>query len=161
MAEQLTHKKNASKAEKYLDLIPQLNALTNGEKDRIANLANICAALKETFGFFWIGFYLVKGNELILGPFQGSIACTRIAKGKGVCGSSWERAETLIVDDVDQFPGHIACSSLSKSEIVVPVWQNNSIIGVLDLDSDRLADFDATDKLYLERILNEINLGNE
>jgi GAF domain-containing protein len=150
MAEYLSFNKNASKAEKYLELIPQLKALTGGENNRIANMANMCAALKETFGFFWVGFYLIKGNELILGPFQGSVACTRIIKGKGVCGSSWERAETIIVDDVDQFPGHIACSSLSKSEI-----------GVLDVDSDRLADFDSTDKLFLEKILNEINLGDE
>jgi GAF domain-containing protein len=161
MAEYLSFNKNASKAEKYLELIPQLKALTGGENNRIANMANICAALKETFGFFWVGFYLIKGNELILGPFQGSVACTRITKGKGVCGSSWERSETIIVDDVDQFPGHIACSSLSKSEIVVPIWHNNSIIGVLDVDSDRLADFDSTDKLFLEKILNEINLGDE
>ena len=143
---------NGSKAEKYQELVPQLKALLIGEKDKIANLANFVAALKETFGFFWVGFYLVKENELVLGPFQGPIACTRIKKGKGVCGTSWEQGKAILVPDVDQFPGHIACSSLSKSEIVVPLIKNQEVIGVLDVDSNQLNDFDAVDEKYLTEL---------
>ena len=142
-----------SKIDKYETLIPQLKALVDGETDFVANCANISAALKQSFGFFWVGFYFVKNNEeLVLGPFQGDIACTRIQLGKGVCGTAWEKQETIIVDDVDQFPGHIACSAASKSEIVVPIFHNEVVIGVLDVDSDQLADFDETDKIYLERL---------
>ena len=143
---------NGSKAEKYQELVPQLKALLIGEKDEIANLANFAAALKETFGFFWVGFYLVKENELVLGPFQGPIACTRIKKGKGVCGTSWEQGKAILVPDVDQFPGHIACSSLSKSEIVIPLIKNQKVIGVLDVDSDQLNDFDEVDEKYLTEL---------
>jgi L-methionine (R)-S-oxide reductase len=143
---------NGSKAEKYQELVPQLKALLIGEKDEIANLANFVAALKETFGFFWVGFYLVKENELVLGPFQGPIACTRIKKGKGVCGTSWEQGKAILVPDVDQFPGHIACSSLSKSEIVVPLIKNQKVIGVLDVDSDQLNNFDEVDEKYLTEL---------
>ncbi|MBM3185232.1 MAG: GAF domain-containing protein [Bacteroidetes bacterium] len=143
---------SGSKAQKYQELIPQLKALLIGEKDQIANLANFVAALKGTFGFFWVGFYLVKENELVLGPFQGPIACTRIKKGKGVCGTSWEQEKTMLVPDVDQFPGHIACSSLSKSEIVVPIIKNKEVIGVLDVDSDQLNDFDEVDEKYLNEL---------
>ena len=143
---------NGTKAEKYRELVPQLKALLMGEKDEIANLANFVAALKETFGFFWVGFYLVKENELVLGPFQGPIACTRIKKGKGVCGTSWEQGKTMLVPDVDQFPGHIACSSLSKSEIVVPLIKNQEVIGVLDVDSNQLNDFDEVDEKYLTEL---------
>ena len=143
---------NGSKAEQYQELVPQLKALLIGEKDEIANLANFVAALKETFGFFWVGFYLVKENELVLGPFQGPIACTRIKKGKGVCGTSWEQGKAILVPDVDQFPGHIACSSLSKSEIVVPLIKNQNVIGVLDVDSDQLNNFDEVDEKYLTEL---------
>ncbi len=142
----------ASKKEHYESLLPQLKALTEGEPDLIANIANIVAGLKESLNFLWIGVYFVKGNELVLGPFQGPVACTRIGFGKGVCGSSWEKKETIIVDDVDQFPGHIACSSLSKSEIVVPVFKNNEVVMILDIDSDQLSSFDATDRFYLEQV---------
>lgn len=141
-----------SKAEKYQELIPQLKALLGAENDQIANLANFAAALKETFGFFWVGFYLVKENELVLGPFQGPIACTRIKKGKGVCGTSWDQGKTILVPDVDQFPGHIACSSLSKSEIVVPIIKNKEVTGVLDVDSDQINDFDEVDEKYLNEL---------
>lgn len=138
-----------SKEDIYISLIPQIKALVGGESDSTANLANISAALKEAFQFFWVGFYLVKEEELVLGPFQGPIACTRIQKGRGVCGTSWEKAQTIVVDDVEQFPGHIACSSISKSEIVVPIIKNNVVIGVLDVDSDELATFDAIDEKHL------------
>jgi GAF domain-containing protein len=127
-----------------------------GETDLVANLANVVAALKEQFGWFWIGFYVVKGNELVVGPFQGPVACTRIRKGKGVCGTSWEKAETIIVPDVELFPGHIACSSLSKSEIVVPVIRNNEVVAVLDVDSDKLGEFDNRDQHFLEKIVELI-----
>lgn len=140
------------KAEKYRELLPQLHALVDTETNRIANLANIAAALKQTFDFFWVGFYLVDGDELVLGPFQGPVACTRIRFGKGVCGSAWKEAQTLIVPDVEQFPGHIACSSDSKSEIVVPILKQGVVIGVLDIDSDTLASFDETDARFLEEI---------
>ncbi|HYK76450.1 MAG TPA: GAF domain-containing protein [Daejeonella sp.] len=142
-----------SKAEQYQLLIPQLGALLQGETDIVANMGNVCAALKEQFNFFWVGFYLVKNGELVLGPFQGPVACTRIAKGKGVCGSSWAQQKTLIVPDVDAFPGHIACSSLSKSEIVLPVIRNGEVIGVLDVDSEELDQFDETDQAGLEQII--------
>lgn len=157
MAEDLTLIKEGTKEEKYEALIPQINGLLYGEKNLIANLANIAAALKEGMGFFWVGFYLVDSeDELVLGPFQGPVACTRIKKGKGVCGSSWQRDQTLIVPNVDEFPGHIACASASKSEIVIPVKKDGKTIGVLDVDSDQLNDFDATDEEYLLQILNLI-----
>lgn len=156
MAEDLTINKG-TKAEQYSSLIPQISALISGETDLIANLANICAALKEQFNFFWVGFYMVKDNELVLGPFQGPVACTRIQKAKGVCGASWDRAETLIVPDVESFPGHIACSSASKSEIVVPIIKNGKVIGVLDVDSDELNSFDDTDAQYLAQVLELIS----
>lgn len=156
MAEELIVKGNSRK-EIYESLIPQIKALVEGEEDLIANLSNIAAALKQAFGFFWVGFYLLKKDELVLGPFQGPIACTRIAKGKGVCGSAWEKNETIIVADVDAFPGHIACSSDSKSEIVVPIYDTKkNIVGVLDVDSDMLDDFDETDKIYLEKLCRMI-----
>jgi len=143
---------NGSKTEQYQSLLPQIAALMEGETDTIANLANITAALKEQFGWFWVGFYLVKNNELVVGPFQGPVACTRIRKGKGVCGASWQRAATIIVPNVEQFPGHIACSSLSRSEIVVPIIRDNKVIGVLDVDSEKLSQFDETDQHYLEAL---------
>jgi L-methionine (R)-S-oxide reductase len=152
-----------SKAEIYLSLIPQITALLDGEPDLIANLANVAAALKEQFNWLWVGFYLVKPGtangetELVLGPFQGPVACTRIKKGRGVCGAAWQKATTLIVPDVEKFPGHIACSSLSRSEIVVPLIKNNEVFGVLDVDSELLDQFDETDRKYLEEIVAEIN----
>lgn len=142
-----------NKEEQYKALIPQIKGLLEGEADLVANLANIAAALKEQFGWFWVGFYIIKGEELVLGPFQGPVACTRIRKGRGVCGSSWAESKTLIVADVEKFPGHIACSSLSKSEIVVPIFNNGNIMGVLDVDSDELNHFDETDQKYLEEIV--------
>jgi GAF domain-containing protein len=142
-----------TKDERYRSLMPQLVALTDGENDLIANLANIVAALKQTFGFFWVGVYIVREDQLVLGPFQGPIACTRIAKGKGVCGTSWEKKQVMLIPDVDQFPGHISCSSDSKSEIVVPVVdENGNVLLVIDVDSDKLNDFDSTDQRYLEEI---------
>jgi GAF domain-containing protein len=147
-----------TKEEIYESLLPQIKALIGDEKDTIANLANVAAALKEQFGWLWVGFYQVKNDELVLGPFQGPVACTRIRKGKGVCGSSWEQAKTLIVPDVEKFPGHIACSSLSKSEIVVPVLRNGMVWGVLDIDSSDLNQFDSTDQLYLEKLVSFIPL---
>lgn len=152
MAEEL--KINAgSKEEKYQELLPQIQAVVEGETDMIANMANVASMLHETFGFWWTGFYRVKTEELVLGPFQGPLACTRIKKGKGVCGTAWERGETIIVPDVDAFPGHIACSSLSRSEIVVPMWQGGEVVAVLDIDSKELATFDEVDKRYLEEIV--------
>jgi GAF domain-containing protein len=151
MAEELTHVEG-TKEEIYQGLLPQIKALVNGESDATANLANVCAALKQTFGFFWVGFYLVKGNELVLGPFQGPIACTRIAFGKGVCGKAWETKATICVEDVTQFPGHIACSAATKSEVVIPIQKNNTVIGVLDVDSTVLSDFDAIDVNYLNEL---------
>jgi GAF domain-containing protein len=146
-----------NKAEQYQSLIPQIKGLLDGEPDLIANLANVVAALKEQFGWFWVGFYIVRNDELVLAPFQGPVACTRIKKGRGVCGSSWAQAKTLIVPDVEKFPGHIACSSLSKSEIVVPVIRNNEVVAVLDVDSEELNQFDSTDQIYLEEIVNHIS----
>lgn len=152
MAETLAIPPGSSKAEKYEQLLPQLKALTSGETDLIANLSNTMAALKEVFGFFWVGAYLTKENQLILGPFQGPVACTRIAFNRGVCGAAYTHRTTLLVPDVEAFPGHIACNSASKSEIVVPVFKNNIVVMVLDVDSDRLNDFDETDKIYLEKL---------
>lgn len=155
------------KAELYSEIVPQIISLVEGESDVVANCANIAAALKEAFGFWWVGFYFVKDTpqgekELVLGPFQGPIACTRIKFGKGVCGTAWKRRETIVVPDVDAFPGHIACSSLSKSEIVVPVFANNGeVFGVLDIDSEFLATFDDTDKFWLEKMLGQINFGSK
>lgn len=144
---------SGTKEETYESLIPQIRGLLEGEDDLIANLANVAAALKEQFGWLWVGFYLVKENELVLAPFQGPVACTRIKKGRGVCGTSWAESKTLIVPDVEKFPGHIACSSLSKSEIVVPLMSSNEVRGVLDIDSSELNQFDETDKHYLEQIV--------
>ena len=141
-----------SKEEKYRELLPQLYALISTETDFIANLANLSAALKQTFNFFWVGFYLVKGDELVLGPFQGHIACNRIRFGRGVCGTAWEEAKSQLVPDVEAFPGHIACSSLSRSEIVVPLIKEGRVWGVLDIDSDLLNFFDETDRKYLEEM---------
>ena len=141
-----------TKQEKYQTLLPQIEALVAGEKDMIANMANIAAVFHETFGFWWTGFYRVEGQQLVLGPFQGPIACTRIPYGKGVCGTAWQRAETVIVPNVHDFPGHIACSSASNSEIVVPIMRNNQVIAVLDIDSKDFNTFDETDQLYLEKI---------
>lgn len=161
MAEDL-HLASGSKAEKYESLLPQIQGLISGETDLIANLANVAAALKEQFGWLWVGFYLVKDtqtgtSELVLGPFQGPVACTRIRPGKGVCGSSWEAQKTLIVPDVEQFPGHIACSSLSRSEIVVPLIKQDRVWGVLDVDSTEWNQFDPVDQLYLEQIVSWLN----
>ena len=146
-----------TKEEQFLGLLPQIKALLEGERDLVANMANFVAALKEQFNFFWVGFYLVKEDELVLGPFQGPIACTRIRKGRGVCGTAWEKAETIVVPDVEKFPGHIACSSLSKSEIVVPVFKEGSVIAVLDVDSSELESFDEIDQRYLEAMVKLIN----
>jgi GAF domain-containing protein len=152
MAEDLTIL-SGTKEEQYQALIPQIKGLLEGETDLTANLANVAAALKEQFKWWWIGFYLVKNDELVLGPFQGPVACTRIRKGRGVCGTSWAEAKTLIVPDVEKFPGHIACSSLSRSEIVVPLIHNDIVWGVLDADSEHLSHYDETDKVYLEQIV--------
>lgn len=152
MAEDLHIDTSLSKEERYRQLLPQAEALVTGESSTVANMANLCAALKFGMDFFWVGFYLVEGDELVLGPFQGPPACTRIKKGKGVCGYAWEKGETVIVPDVDQFPGHIACSSLSKSEIVIPIKKAGKIIGILDVDSDDLNSFNDTDKIFLEKI---------
>jgi L-methionine (R)-S-oxide reductase len=142
-----------NRKEQYESLMPQIHALVEGEKDSLANMANIIAALKYGFGFFWVGIYFVKNDELVLGPFQGPVACTRIAKGKGVCGYAFAIAQTVVVKDVDQFPGHIACSAESRSEIVVPIFNSRKeVIAVLDIDSSKLADFDDTDQYYLEQI---------
>ena len=141
------------KNEKYELLYKQIAAVVAAESDAIANMANVASMLHQTFKFWWTGFYRVVGNELVLGPFQGPMACTRIAKGKGVCGTAWSEGRTQVVEDVDKFPGHIACSSLSRSEIVVPIWRNNEVIGVLDIDSEHLATFDTTDQEWLERIV--------
>ena len=153
MAEDLTINRTVSKKEQYKSLIPQIEGLLFGETDFVANMANVSAALKEQFGWFWVGFYLVKNDELVLGPFQGPVACTRISIGKGVCGSSWQKQETLIVPDVDAFPGHIACASASKSEIVLPLIKDKVVIGVLDVDSEHLDHFDTTDQFYLEQVI--------
>jgi GAF domain-containing protein len=156
MAEELQILSTADKKAQYESLIPQIESLITGETDLVANLANISAALKQGMNFFWVGFYMVKEGQLVLGPFQGPIACTRINKGKGVCGSAWENAETIIVPDVDAFPGHIACSSDSKSEIVVPIIKDGEVIGVLDVDSSELNNFDEVDQVYLERLMKSL-----
>lgn len=152
MAEELSLQQG-NKAEQYQSLIPQIQAIVADESDVIANLANICAALKQQFNWFWIGFYLVKDNELVLGPFQGPIACTRIGKGRGVCGTAWQQQKVMIVPDVEQFPGHIACSSDSKSEIVLPVMKQNKCVAVLDIGSDALDSFDEVDAEYLKQVV--------
>lgn len=151
MAEELSISRG-TKEEQYQALLPQIKGLLNGEPDAIANMANTAAALREQFSWLWVGFYIVKEDQLVLGPFQGPVACTRIKKGRGVCGTSWSEARTLIVPDVEKFPGHIACSSLSRSEIVVPVIRNNAVVAVLDVDSEHLNYFDETDQQYLEQI---------
>ncbi|HTJ53035.1 MAG TPA: GAF domain-containing protein [Cyclobacteriaceae bacterium] len=156
MAEELVIATSADKAERYKTLIPQIESLVAGETDFVANLSNIAAALKQTMDFFWVGFYLVKENQLVLGPFQGPIACTRINFGKGVCGTSWKEKKTILVPDVEEFPGHIACSSASKSEIVLPAFKNNEVTLVLDVDSDKLNDFDETDREALEKVMRII-----
>ena len=153
MAKTLFLPQSGTKEEIYQALLPQVEALITGEQDLVANLANIAAALREAFGFFWVGFYVVQGQELVLGPFQGPIACTRIAYGRGVCGTAWKEQKTQLVPDVEAFPGHIACSSASKSEIVVPAFQNGEVFLVLDVDSDQLDDFDGVDQRYLEDLM--------
>ena len=145
---------NMTKQEKYTSLLPQVQAVMDSSVDIIANMANMAAMLHETFGFWWTGFYRVIGDELVLGPFQGPLACTRIAYGRGVCGTAWKERRTIVVPDVEQFPGHIACSSASRSEIVVPVFQDGKVIAVLDIDSDQLATFNETDAEYLERMVD-------
>lgn len=152
MAEELILPKGALKEELYQLLLPQLKALTKDEEDDIANMANIAAALNEAFNFFWVGFYRVVNDKLVLGPFQGPVACTNISFGKGVCGTAWKEEKTIVVPDVDKFPGHIACSSLSRSEIVVPIFKNGSVVAVLDVDSENRDSFDNIDALYLEKI---------
>jgi GAF domain-containing protein len=144
---------SGTKTEQYQSLLPQISGLLEGETDTVANLANVAAALKEQFGWLWVGFYIVKNDELVLGPFQGPVACTRIKRGKGVCGTSWEQARTLVVPDVEKFPGHIACSSQSRSEIVVPLIRDGAVVAVLDIDSDSYDQFDGTDEKYLEQIV--------
>jgi L-methionine (R)-S-oxide reductase len=148
-----------TKAAQYQSLLPQLQGLLMGETDFVANMANVCAALKEQFGWLWVGFYLVKQDELVLGPFQGPVACTRIKKERGVCGACWQQEKTIVVEDVHSFPGHIACSSLSNSEIVVPLHRNGEVIGVLDVDSIKQADFDETDRHYLEEVVRLLLLA--
>ena len=149
---------SGTKEEQYTELIPQIAAILEGEPDLIANLANISAVLKQQFGWLWTGFYLVKGDELVLGPFQGPIACTRIKKGRGVCGQAWEQKRTIIVEDVNKFPGHITCSALSRSEIVIPLIKNDIVLGVLDIDHSTYAAFDKTDELFLTEILSLVRL---
>lgn len=156
MSEELIVPKGGTKSEMYESLLPQIRSLVNSESDLIANMANVAAALKEVFGFFWVGFYLVKDGELVLGPFQGPIACTRIKYGKGVCGTAWKEGKTIIVEDVDKFPGHIACSSLSKSEVVVPLFSGKEVVAVLDVDSDSYSEFDTIDANYLNEICSYI-----
>ena len=141
-----------SKEERYATLLPQLQSLVEGESDMIANMANVAACLKDTFHFWWVGFYRVIDEVLVLGPFQGPLACTRIKRGKGVCGTAWDKAETIVVEDVEKFPGHIACSSLSRSEIVVPIIKDGEVIAVLDIDSEHLGTFDVIDKEWLEKV---------
>jgi GAF domain-containing protein len=156
MAEELIISASTDKEEKYKTLVPQIEALVSGEPDAIANLSNIAAALRQSMNFFWVGFYLVKNNELVLGPFQGPIACTRIGFGKGVCGACWKEQKVMLVPNVDEFPGHIACSSASKSEIVLPAFKNSQVALVLDVDSDQLNDFDSTDEAYLGKVMRII-----
>ena len=153
MAEELIVPQTADKKTKYESLIPQIEALVNGESDVVANLSNIAAALKQAMNFFWVGFYIERNGQLVLGPFQGPIACTRINLGKGVCGTAWKEKRAIIVPNVDEFPGHIACSSASKSEIVLPVFKEGEVAIVLDVDSDKLNDFDETDQSHLQQII--------
>lgn len=153
MAENLVISVSTEKKDRYEVLVPQIASLVDGEKDVVANLSNIAAALRQTMGFFWVGFYLVKDKQLVLGPFQGPIACTRIDFGKGVCGASWKEKRTILVPDVEEFPGHIACSSSSRSEVVLPAFKGEDVALVLDVDSDKLNDFDETDVLYLEKVM--------
>jgi L-methionine (R)-S-oxide reductase len=159
MAEELLFPKDASREQIYQQIIPQIHSLNKDEPDLVAKLANTAAALKQAFNFFWVGFYLVKGTELVLGPFQGPIACTRIAKGKGVCGTAWKEERTILVPDVNAFPGHIACSAASRSEIVVPIIRDGEVVAVLDVDSDQLKDFTEVDQKGLETICAEIPWG--
>lgn len=156
MAEELLISQSKNKRERYQTLLPQLEAMVEGEEDLIANLANLAAALKQTMDFFWVGFYLVKGKQLVLGPFQGPIACTRIDFGRGVCGTVWKEGKTIVVPDVDKFPGHIACSSASRSEIVLPAFKNGSVALVLDVDSDQLNSFDSDDENFLGQLIRII-----
>lgn len=156
MAESIKVDHGLGKEKKYEQLFPQLAGLMEGESDLVANLSNIAAALKESFNFFWVGFYLVKGQELVLGPFQGPVACTRIGFGKGVCGTAWKERRTIVVPDVDAFPGHIACSSFSKSEIVVPCLKNGEVVLILDVDSEKLNQFDEIDARWLEQLTDLI-----
>ena len=156
MAEELIIAASAGKKERYDILIPQIESLVEGEPDIVANLSNIAAALKQTMNFFWVGFYIVRNDQLVLGPFQGPIACTRINFGKGVCGTSWKEKNTILVPNVDEFPGHIACCSASKSEIVLPAFKNGEVALVLDVDSDVLNDFDNTDRESLEKVMRII-----
>jgi len=156
VAEELLIPATATKEERYQALLPQIEAIVSGEPDVIANLSNIAAALKQAMNFFWVGFYIVKNNELVLGPFQGPIACTRISFGKGVCGAAWKEKKVILVPDVDQFPGHIACSSASKSEIVLPAFKNGEVALVLDVDSDKLNDFDAVDEAALQKLMHTV-----
>ncbi len=156
MAENLVVSESTDKKERYEVLLPQVRSLVEGETDIVANLSNVVAALRQSFGFFWVGFYIVRDHQLVLGPFQGPIACTRINFGRGVCGTAWKEGKTILVPNVDEFPGHIACSSDSKSEIVVPVFKNGSVAMVLDVDSDRLNDFDNTDLVYLEKLMKAV-----
>jgi L-methionine (R)-S-oxide reductase len=158
MAEDLFIAKG-DKEEMYRNVIPQILAITEGETDLVSNLANVSAALREQFGWWWVGFYLVKGEELVLGPFQGPVACTRIRKGRGVCGAAWEQARTLIVPDVEKFPGHIACSSASRSEIVVPVIRDGEVVAVLDVDSEHPDHFGETDRAHLESLMARLDFG--
>ena len=146
-----------NKEDLYSSLYPQIFALIEDETDIVANMANVCAALKECFNFFWVGFYIVKNNQLVLGPFQGPVACTRIAYGKGVCGTAWKDNKTILVADVNEFSGHIACSSLSQSEIVIPIVHDNQVVAVLDVDSDHLNHFDETDRKWLTKIVAQLN----
>ncbi len=152
MAEELSIT-GVTKAEKYAELMPQIAAVVGGESDEIANMANVAACLREVFGFWWVGFYRVVGEELVLGPFQGPLACTRIKRGRGVCGTAWLERKTVVVPDVDAFPGHIACSSASRSEVVVPVFRGDEVVAVLDIDSEHLGAFDETDREWLERLV--------
>lgn len=156
MAENLVVSQSTDKKERYEVLLPQVRSLVDGETDIVANLSNVVAALRQSFGFFWVGFYIVRDNQLVLGPFQGPIACTRINFGRGVCGTTWKEGKTILVPNVDEFPGHIACSSDSKSEIVVPVFKNGSVAMVLDVDSDKLNDFDNTDLEYLQKLMKVV-----
>jgi GAF domain-containing protein len=156
MAEELIISTSTDKNERYATLLPQIKSLVDGETDIIANLSNIAAALKQSLNFFWVGFYIKKGNQLILGPFQGPVACTRIDFGKGVCGTSWKEKRTVLVPDVEKFPGHIACNATSKSEIVLPAFKNKDVMLVLDIDSDKLNDFDSVDQRALEELMRII-----